>query len=117
MTELAYPCEENVTGENSANLAEKFTGKRLVIVVASHAGRIADCIDDLHVEVVDLSAQGWSVTEKAVASMTAELEKVLNEETDLDSNVIYQIFDNSTVESHNFVSSCNIVTSVHILRF
>jgi hypothetical protein len=95
MTELAYPAEETATGENTAGIAENFTGKRFVVVCASHAGRIADCIDNQDVEVVDLSVPGWTVTEKNVAKMTAELEKVLNEKTDLISLVIYQIFDNS----------------------
>jgi hypothetical protein len=53
MTELAYPSECG-TGFETGNIAYKFVGKRLVIVGGSHAGRLADSLDDMKIEVVDL---------------------------------------------------------------
>jgi hypothetical protein len=94
-----------VYGFETGNIADKFVGKRLIIVGGSHAGRLADSLDDMKIEVVDLSVPGWSATDRNVDRATDQLTKVLNEKTDVESIVIYQIFDNSVFLGVSTLSS------------
>jgi hypothetical protein len=74
---------------------EACAGMRLIIVGASHANRLAGILDDLELNVVDLTTPGWSVTEQSVTDLTDHLADVLREHTDLQNVIIYHLFDNS----------------------
>jgi hypothetical protein len=68
---------------------------RYIVVGASHAGRLADCLEEDGCCVVDLSVPGWTITDSNVEKTTAELAAVLAEEHSGQTVVVYNIFDNS----------------------
>jgi hypothetical protein len=84
-------CDLNDTVEIQRNKS----ALRYIIIGASHAGRIADCLEENGCCIVDLSIPGWTITEGNVEKMTAELAAVLAEEHEGDTVVLYNIFDNS----------------------
>jgi hypothetical protein len=92
LTDLAsLTCEEGYLSQEEATEATC----RYIVIGGSHAGRLADCLDDLGLEVIDLSVPGWTVTEKNVEKAVADLEKELKVVSELDTVIIYQLFDNS----------------------
>jgi hypothetical protein len=74
---------------------EACAGKRFVIVGASHAARLGSALEDLELCVVDLTSPGWKLNEQSVGDTAKQLEEILSEDTDLQTVVIYEIFDNS----------------------
>jgi hypothetical protein len=52
---------------------------RYIIIGGSHASRLADCMDNLDIKVVDLTTPGWLITEKSIDKAVADLMKVLDE--------------------------------------
>jgi hypothetical protein len=68
---------------------------KFVVLGGSHASRIAFSLDDMDLDVVDLSTPGWHLSEAGVHKLAAQLEAVLNEETENKLAVIYHLFDNS----------------------
>jgi hypothetical protein len=84
-------CDLNDTVEDQKNKS----ALRYIVIGASHAGRIADCLEENGCCVVDLSVPGWTIAEANVEKMTAELVSVLAEQFDGDTVVVYNIFDNS----------------------
>jgi hypothetical protein len=92
LTDLAsLACEEGYSSQEEV-LENSY---RVIVIGGSHAGRLADCLDDMGLEVIDLSVPGWTVTEKNVEKAVADLEKELSTSSDLDTVIIYQLFDNS----------------------
>jgi hypothetical protein len=61
--------------------------KKFIILGGSHAGRIADCLDNMGHNVVDLSIPGWRNNEKNVEKLSLEPE--------VEVCIVYQLFDNS----------------------
>jgi hypothetical protein len=74
---------------------EACASKRFVIVGASHAGRLGRALEDLELCVIDLTSPGWKLNEQSVSDTAKQLEEILSEDTDLQTVVIYEIFDNS----------------------
>jgi hypothetical protein len=93
MTDLA----ELTSGEPGAKERDLVTGHgyRYIVLGGSHAGQLAGSLDDLGLNVVDLSTPGWTVLEKHVEKVAAELQAELDKECDLTTIIVYQIFDNS----------------------
>jgi hypothetical protein len=52
-------------------------GKQLIVMGGSHASRLAGCLYDMELPVVDLSTPGWRITTAAVDSLCFQLQKVL----------------------------------------
>jgi hypothetical protein len=88
-TEYSVDREQETEGTGEA-----LDGKRLVLVGLSHATRLASAYDDMELEVVDLSMPGWRASPANVATMSAELSKVLAEDFEGETIIIYQLFDN-----------------------
>jgi hypothetical protein len=88
-TEYSVDREQETEGTGDA-----LEDKRLVLVGSSHATRLASAYDDMELEVVDLSVPGWHALPVNVATMSAELSKVLAEDFDGETIIIYQLFDN-----------------------
>jgi hypothetical protein len=96
-TELAPVCDNADDGsedEDELDLTVAHADKRFIIVGGSHAGRLADCLDDLKLDVVDLSVPGWTLTEAKAERMAVQLHDVLNEGNTKKQVVIFQLFDN-----------------------
>jgi len=69
--------------------------KIYIVVGASHAGRIAEELEEKGEKVRNLSRAGWRPTRENVQLSTAELRQVIREEEGRDICVIYQLMDNS----------------------
>jgi hypothetical protein len=69
---------------------------KLIIIGASHAGRLANALREAGMEVADLSELGWKITADSVAAMSALLKEVLEEDWDSEIVIVYQLFDNSS---------------------
>jgi hypothetical protein len=70
-------------------------GKQLIIMGGSHASRIAGCLYDKELPVVDLSTPGWKISAAAVDSLSIQLQKVLKEEAAMENILVFHLFDNS----------------------
>jgi hypothetical protein len=64
ITELAYPIEETAYVDEKCSLAVKHQGKLFILVGSSHTGRLADCLDDFGLNVIDLTVPGWEKCSK-----------------------------------------------------
>jgi hypothetical protein len=97
MTELAMEClidREGGEHEQEQCDTRALKGKRFVLVGASHASRLACAMEDMNVNVVDLSSPGWRVSPAAVNTQCEQLARVLKEKFDGETIIIYQLFDN-----------------------
>jgi hypothetical protein len=95
MTDLALEfCTDRELAEQD-DAHNVLDDKRFVLVGASHTARLACAFEDMDLNVVDLSVPGWRATSASVTSMCTQLSKVLNEDFDGETIVIYQLFDNS----------------------
>jgi hypothetical protein len=89
---------EYSSSRSSIHAEEESTGlcnARFVVCGASHANRLANALDDLELQVKDISCPGCTVTEANVKKMSAQLQEVLAEEWDGPTYIIYYLFDNS----------------------
>jgi hypothetical protein len=93
LTEITPPTDEYDI-EDSLDESEEY-GLQVIVVGGSHAGRMASCMDDMKLDVVDLTTPGWTVSEASAEKLTTSLEKVMQEECDIKKVVIYHLFDNS----------------------
>jgi hypothetical protein len=97
MTELAL--EINTSRDNDVQehgTGSALSGKRFVIIGASHATRLASAMEDAGALVVDIFVPGWRISAEAVEAMIGELSAILDEEYTGDTYIIYQLFDNNT---------------------
>jgi hypothetical protein len=60
-----------------------------------HASRLAAAMDDMKLDVVDLSTPGWTVTEAKAEKLAATLEGVVNEDSEHKMVIVYHLFDNN----------------------
>jgi hypothetical protein len=97
MTNLAVEIDVSRDSAEADNALETaLAGKRIVVVGASHGTRIASALEELGIEIIDISVPGWKVTSEAVEAMLSELSSVLSENYSGDTIVIYQLYDNNT---------------------
>jgi hypothetical protein len=68
---------------------------KLIVVGGSHASHLAAGMDDMKLDMVDLSTPSWSLTEAKVEKLAATLEGVVNEETEHKMVIVYHLFDNN----------------------
>jgi hypothetical protein len=68
---------------------------KIVVLGGSHASRLASSLDDMDLDVRDLSTPGWSLSEASVHKLAAQMEAVINKESDHKFVIIYHLFDNS----------------------
>jgi hypothetical protein len=92
MTDLAPLTSEHGYTSHDENPAANL---RYIIIGGSHASRLADCMDDQDIKVVDLTMPGWLITEKSIDKAVTDLVKVLEEDTELETVIIYHLFDNN----------------------
>jgi hypothetical protein len=97
MTDLALELavSRELDCDDTITLDTALAGKRIVVVGASHAMRLASALEDLGVIVIDISVPGWKVSSEAVEDMKKELSTVLEEEFEGDTIILYQLFDNN----------------------
>jgi hypothetical protein len=96
MTNLAVEIDVSRDSAKADNALETaLAGKRIVVVGASHGTRIASALEELGIEIIDISVPGWKVTSEAVEAMLSELSSVLAENYSGDTIVIYQLYDNN----------------------
>jgi hypothetical protein len=77
------------------NASEKVSNTRYVVCGTSHSVQLANALDDLEVNVVDISCPGWKISADSVEEMRQQLVNVLKEHRDGTTVIIYQLFDNS----------------------
>jgi hypothetical protein len=82
--------------EEAIDHASVHKNTRFIIIGGSHAARIASALDDLNLEVTDLSSPGWSVTDANVQCATALLLEELELNKQMKTIIIYQLLDNSS---------------------
>jgi hypothetical protein len=75
MSDLGELTRED-TGLEDKDTAED--NRHYIVIGGSHAGRLADSLDDMGLHVADLSVPGWSVCERNVEKAVAELQKELS---------------------------------------
>jgi hypothetical protein len=68
---------------------------RIILIGASHAGRLAGALRETGAEIADLSVLGWKISDENVESSIALLCEVLEEDWEGETVVLYQLFDNS----------------------
>jgi hypothetical protein len=83
-------------GEIITNHAAVHKNTRFIVIGGSHAARIDGALDDLDLEVADLSSPGWTVTEANVQCATALLLEELKQNKQMKTIIIYQLLDNSS---------------------
>jgi hypothetical protein len=96
MTDLATELSvDRETAEDEGEQQDVLSGKRVIVIGASHGARIALAMEDLGAVVVDLSCPGWRITTDNVSSMCQQLSTVLAESYDGETMIVYQLFDNN----------------------
>jgi hypothetical protein len=95
LTDLADLAENETVFETEIDIDAFYDGKKIIVMGASHAGRIADVLDSMDLEVVDLTTPGWKITEQNVEKLSAQLQEVLAEDPERETILIYQLFDKS----------------------
>jgi hypothetical protein len=98
MTDLALEIvtARDSVGFDGSSSESTLSGKRFVLVGASHTARLACALEDSGAMVIDLSVPGWRATSESVATVISELSSVLEEEYNGETFVIYQLYDNSS---------------------
>jgi hypothetical protein len=64
-------------------------------VGGSHASRLAVGMDDMKLDVVDLSTPGWTLMEAKAKKLATTVEGVVNEDSEHKIVIVYQLFDNN----------------------
>jgi hypothetical protein len=95
LTEISSPQDEYEIEDSLDEPFDSCSGLRLIVIGGSHASRTVAALENLEVEVVDLTTPGWTITEHNVEKLVPQLENVLAEETNLKDVVVYHMFDNS----------------------
>ncbi len=68
--------------------------ERVVMMGGSHSSRLTDELDDMCLEVMDISHRGWRLTEEAVEEKVRELTELFLTTDEKRTTVVYQLFDN-----------------------
>jgi hypothetical protein len=94
MTDLALEIStvRDGAGFDGGNSDTALTGKRFVLVGASHTARLACALEDSGAMVIDLSVPGWRAASENVALAISELNSVLEEDYSGETFVIYQLY-------------------------
>jgi hypothetical protein len=94
LTELSLPTEEEEFEDTACDSNDICSEMKFIVLGGSHASRLAASLDDMDLDVVDLSTPCWSLSEASVHKLAAQLETVVNEDTEHKLVVIYHLFDN-----------------------
>jgi hypothetical protein len=95
MTDLALEiCTDREGKSEGTDLDSALLGKRMIVVGASHATRLACALEDAGAIVIDLSVPGWRASTESVQRMISQLNGVLDEEYSGETIIIYQLYDN-----------------------
>jgi hypothetical protein len=69
LTDLADLSKCQPYSSNDSDWASFFEGKKVIVMGGSHAGWLPGCLDDLKLQMADLSTPGWKITEEAVDTL------------------------------------------------
>jgi hypothetical protein len=95
LTEITLRSDEYDIEDSLYDTDDFNSSLKLIVVGGSHASRLAAAMDNMKLDVVDLSTPGWNLTEAAVGKLTASLESVVNEDSEHKMVVIYHLFDDN----------------------
>jgi hypothetical protein len=70
--------------------------ERVVMVGGSHSSRLTDELDEMCLEVMDISVRGWRVSETAVEEKSRELSEIVATTDESKTTNVYQLFDTSS---------------------
>jgi hypothetical protein len=101
MTELAECTVDRDVDNCQDEEEDPLRGKRIIMLGASHAVRMANILEDMGAIVVDLSIPGWKITSENVSSQVEQLSSVLAESFDGETYIVYHLFDNSVFLESN----------------
>jgi hypothetical protein len=101
MTELAECTVDRDVDNCQDEEEDPLLGKRIIMLGASHAVRMANILEDMGAIVVDLSIPGWKITSDNVSSQVEQLTSVLAESFDGETYIVYHLFDNSVFFENN----------------
>jgi hypothetical protein len=101
MTELAECTVDRDVDNCQDEEEDPLHGKRIIMLGASHAVRMANILEDMGAIVVDLSIPGWKITSENVNSQVEQLASVLAESFDGETYIVYHLFDNSVFLESN----------------
>jgi hypothetical protein len=95
MTDLALDFSADRENVADVSMAEStLLGKRLIVIGASHATRLACALEDAGAIVIDLSIPGWRPSAESVQRMIVQLSGVLDEEYSGETIIVFQLYDN-----------------------
>jgi hypothetical protein len=94
----------------AAACVETAAATRIILVGASHAGRLAGALRETGAEIADLSVPGWKISDENVESSISLLHEVLEEEWEGETVVLYELFDNSCYYSIGTDGSATLPT-------
>jgi hypothetical protein len=72
--------------------------RKLVLLRASHLGRIATHFDAVKWELFNLTTPGFRINEDSVAGLTSKIEAAKSDDLLFESVVIVQLYDNSVYQ-------------------
>jgi hypothetical protein len=67
--------------------------EKVAVMGGSHSSRMTDELDDTCLEVVDISARGWKISEKSVDEKVKELTEIVSHCDEKRTTIIYQLYD------------------------